>query len=320
MALDTATQKLLATIAALGEKPLHCMTLDEARAFPTRLARGKGTLPADRRQMSSVSDHMIVVPGGGVRVRMLVPRGVVRAVVVYYHGGGWVLGGIEQSELLGRFLADTTGCVVALVDYRLAPEHRFPTAINDAWAALLWVHEHIEQFAGSSVPLIVGGDSAGGTLAAVVTHRARNAGFPRIALQILVYPATDSDFDRDSYLKSENQLLVTRETLMWFWNNYDPTQSARSDTEAVPLHEPNLAELPPAIVVTAEHDPLRDEAIEYADRLRRAGVPVVSRHFEDQMHGFFTLFGALPASRIALEFVADEIAHFLTTTAKEVSR
>jgi acetyl esterase len=296
------------------------MTVDEARAFPTRLARGKGTLPADRREMSSVSDQVIAVSGGNIRVRLLVPRGSVRAVVVYYHGGGWVLGGIEQSELFGRFLADTTGCAVALVDYRLAPEHRFPTAVNDAWAALLWVHEHIERIAGSAVPLIVGGDSAGGTLAAVVTHRAREAAHPRIALQLLVYPATDSNFNRDSYLNSENQLLVTRETIMWFWNHYDPNRSARTDIEAVPLHAPNLAELPPAIVVTAEHDPLRDEAIEYADRLRQAGVAVVSRHYEDQMHGFFTLFGVLPASRSALDFVADEIVHFLTTTAKEISR
>ena len=136
----------------------------------------------------------------------------------------------------------------------------------------------------------------------------------------MVYPATDSNFDRESYLNPENQLLVTRETMMWFWNHYDPTRSARNDIEAVPLQAPSLAELPPAIVVTAEHDPLRDEASEYADRLRREHVQVVSRHYEDQMHGFFTLFGVLPASRSALEFVADEIVHFLTTTAKEISR
>jgi cation diffusion facilitator CzcD-associated flavoprotein CzcO/acetyl esterase/lipase len=298
--LDDATAAFLAALAESGLPPLHELSPQEARAAGARMTELYGSGPEMLR-----TEH---VDCG----RLLVPGERVRGVIVYYHGGGWVLGTLDQFDALGRRLAARTGCAVVLVDYRLAPEHRYPAALDDAWTALEWTAAHLEEIAGGPVPLIVAGDSAGGCLAAVVAQRAREAG-PQIALQVLVYPVTDCDLDRGSYLEPENQLILGRDTMRWFWDLYAPDPAVRSRPDASPLRAADLAGLPPAIVLTAQYDPLRDEGEAYAERLAQAGVRVSRRHFDDQMHTFFMLGDALPGSAEGLDFVVDAIDRELRT-------
>ena len=211
--LDEASTGFIADLAASGLPPLHELTPPEARAAGARMAELYGRGP----RIARVED----VELGPMRLRLLVPSERARGVIVYYHGGGWVLGALDQFDALGRRLAAGTGCAVVLVDYRLAPEHRYPAAVDDAWTALKWTAAKVDEIAGRPVPLIVAGDSAGGCLAAVVAQRSRDAG-PEIALQVLVYPVTDCDLDRGSYLDPENQLIVSRDTMAWFWDHYAP--------------------------------------------------------------------------------------------------
>jgi acetyl esterase len=196
---------------------------------------------------------------------------------------------------------------VVLVEYRLAPEHRYPVAVDDSYAALEWAAGHLAEIAGRpDVPLIVAGDSAGGNLSAVMALRARDRGGPRIDLQVLVYPVTDADFERPSYLDPENQLLLTREAMVWFWDHYLPDPARRAEPDASPLRAANLEGLPPAVVLTAEHDVLRDEGEAYAERLRQAGVAVDLKRHPGQMHGFFT-FLLLPGSERGFQQVVKAI-------------
>jgi cation diffusion facilitator CzcD-associated flavoprotein CzcO/acetyl esterase/lipase len=296
--LDDATAAFLASLAESGLPPLHALAPQEARAAGARMAELYGRGP----RMTRVED----VELDSMRLRLLVPEERARGVIVYYHGGGWVLGGLDQFDALARRLAAGTGCAVVLVDYRLAPEHRYPAAVEDAWAALRWTAANVERIAGGSVPLIVAGDSAGGCLAAVVAQRARAAG-PEIALQVLVYPVTDCDLDRDSYRDPANQLIVGRDTMAWFWDHYAPDAAVRSSPSASPLRAGTLAGLPPAVVLTAEHDVLRDEGEAYAERLAQHGVRVEHRCFDGQMHGFFMLGDVLPGSAAGLDFVVRAI-------------
>ena len=300
MALDEASVALLAQLAATGDGPLHELTPAQARGV---LAARRGQQPPGP-EMTRVRDARVRAAGGTFPVRVLVPGERPRGVIVYFHGGGWVLGGIDDSDLLGRELARRTGCAVVLAGYRLAPEYRYPTAVEDSQAALGWAAGHLADIAGAQVPLIVAGDSAGGNLATVIARRARLAGGPAIAAQVLVYPVTDCDFGTTSYTDPANQLLVSRDAMAWFWDHYAPDRPARLHPDASPLRAPDLAGLPPAIIITAEHDVLRDEGELYATRLLKAGVPVTHRRFAGQLHGFFTMTGVLPGSAAAIEFVA----------------
>jgi acetyl esterase len=308
MALDSATAQFLSELAESGAPPLHELSPEEARAGGPLLAQLFGPGP----EMARVTDERVPTPDGAdFGVRVLVPYGTARSVIIYYHGGGWVLGAISQFDTLGRLLAQQAGAVVVLVDYRLAPEHRYPTAAQDAWQALNWVDEHLERIAGARLPLIVAGDSAGGNLSAVVAQRARAENGPAIALQVLVYPVTDADLDNDSYRDAGNQLLLSRESMVWFWDHYAPDPASRASPDASPLRAADLSGLPPAIVLTAEHDVLRDEGEAYAAKLARAGVLVRQRRFDGQMHGFFTMVNVLPGSAAGLDYVVEQIGELL---------
>ncbi len=303
MALDAETKAFLAQLAAGGGRRVYEMTPDEARAFGETLRALYGAGPDMAR-----TEHVAVrTATGTLPARVLVPHGDVRGVLVWYHGGGWVLGSIEETDTLGRKLAERTGCAVVLVGYRLAPEHRFPTAVEDAYAALQWAHANLERLAGRSAKLIIGGDSAGGNLTAVVAIRARDLNGPPIAVQVLVYPATDTDFDRPSYLAEENQLALSRANVLWFWNHYAPDAGDRRTSVAAPLRTKDLSRLPVTVILTAEHDVLRDEGEAYAQALVGAGVPVTFRRFRGQMHLFFTLVNVLPGAARGLEFVGQAI-------------
>ncbi|GHF35516.1 acetyl esterase [Amycolatopsis bartoniae] len=307
MALDEATQSFLAQMSAAGGSPLHELdpvTARKASALPEELM-GAGP------EMARTEERTLATADGGVLgIRVLVPGDSPAGVVVYYHGGGWVIGDIDQFDTLGKVLADRTGCAVVLVNYRKAPEHPYPAAVEDAWQALNWAHDNLASTAGRTLPLIVAGDSAGGNLAAVMAQRAATRNGPDIALQVLIYPVTDADFDRPSYVDPQNQLLLSRDTMIWFWNHYaEPAR--RTEPEVSPLRADDLSGLPPAVVITAEHDPLRDEGQAYAAALEAAGVPVHHRQFAGQMHGFFTMVNILPGSAAGIDFVATEITGHL---------
>jgi len=308
MAIDAATAGLLTQLAESGRKPLHEMTPDEARGFNAALRDVMGPGP----QIASSRDVTLpAADGGEFTVRVLVPEGEISALLVYYHGGGWVIGNTDDSDHLARVLANRLHAAVVNVDYRLAPEHPYPAAADDAWTALVWANEQMAEIAGNHVPLVVMGDSAGGNLSAVVAQKARDAGGPELAAQVLVYPVTDADLDNATYTDPENQLLLSRDSMVWFWGHYAPDPASRLNPDASPNRTADLTGLAPAIVLTAEHDPLREEGEVYAERLRAAGVPVEFRQFDGQMHGFFTLVGLLPGSADAIDYVSEQLGRQL---------
>jgi acetyl esterase len=248
--------------------------------------------------VASVRDITIPSQAGGMPARVYSPTASASGsasapgVVVYYHGGGWVVGSVNAWDACCRLLAVASGCDVVSVDYRLAPEHVFPAATDDAFDALVWVAS--ADGLANGRPIVVAGDSAGGNLALVTALRARDAGGPPLALQLLVYPVADSDLDRRSYHEYDgDEFIVNRGDMVWFWNHYAPDPADRVNPHASPLRAGDLTELPPAYVITAEHDPLRDEGFECAERLRAARVPVEHRHFGSQIHGFFTFVNVL---------------------------
>jgi len=315
LALDQATLAFLqagAEAAGSDALPMWKMTPADARAAAAALNAGFGSGPA----MHATEEHRLTGwDGGTFRIRVHVPTPAPHSVFVYLHGGGWVLGDLEGYDTLGRQLADKSGAAVVLVEYRKAPEHRFPAAVEDAWTALLWAAANARRLAGPEAPLFVGGDSAGGNLSAVVALRARDNNGPQLAQQILVYPVTDADFTRGSYLEAENQTLLTTEFMQWFWNHYVPNVDDRAHHEASPLRAGSLEGVAPALVITAAHDVLRDEGEAYAERLKEAGVRTEHRRWPGQMHGFFSMVNVLPAAAEAMDFVAETVRAELETEA-----
>lgn len=250
--------------------------------------------------------------GGSFRVRVLAPAGAPSGVVVYFHGGGWVLGDIDlQYDHVARDLVNRTDAVVVLVNYRKAPEHPFPAAIEDGWTALQWVTEHATDLGVAGTRLVVAGDSAGGNIAAVMTQWARDRGGPRIDGQVLVYPVTASDLDLPSFHAPENQQFLDRASMAWFWDRYLPDAEARTSPDASPRLANDLSGLPPALVYLAEYDPLHDDGAAYAEALGAAGVPVALEVAEGQMHGFVQMAGVLPGYETGIALVADHIVRFL---------
>jgi acetyl esterase len=286
VSVNPQARKVLDGRAAAGVPPTWEQTPEEVRAGfgPVREMIGPGP------EVGSVRDIEIPGQAGGMHARVYEPVAAPPGTVVYYHGGGWVLGSVDDWDAVTRALAVASGCRLVSVDYRLAPEHRFPAAIDDAFDALVWVGSTL---AGGR-PLVVAGDSAGGNLAAVAALRARDAAGPALALQLLVYPVTDHDVDRPSYRSYDGrEFIINRADMVWFWDHYTPDPAARSNPYASPLRATDLSGLPPAYIVTAEHDPLRDEGFGYADRLRAARVPVEHRHYGSQIHGFFTMVNVI---------------------------
>ena len=281
-------QQILDGKAASGVPPLWELTPDEARAG---VEANNAMIPAGP-DLESVRDIVIPSQAGGMPARVYSPSSSAPGLVVYFHGGGWVVGSLDEWDSSVRTLAVASGCDVVSVDYRLAPEHVFPAAADDAYDALVWAASADGLAAGR--PVVVAGDSAGGNLAAVAALRARDFGGPPVALQVLVYPVTDCDLDRRSYREYDgDEYIVNRRDMAWFWDRYVPDPATRVNPYASPLRAPGLADLPPTYVVTAEHDPLRDEGFAYADRLRAARVPVEHRHYGSQIHGFFSFTGVL---------------------------
>jgi acetyl esterase len=220
---------------------------------------------------------------------------------VYFHGGGWVVGSVAISDPFCRALANASGCAVMSVEYRLAPEDRYPAAANDAYAATRWSAEHAADLAVDASRIAVGGSSAGGNLAAVVTLMARERGAPPIAFQLLHVPVTDHDFGTPSYRTNARGFGLTRAGMQWFWDHYAPDAKLRDEPYASPLRAKDLSGLPPAHVVTAECDPLRDEGKAYAARLLQSGVPTTYVEYPGMVHGFTSMAMLVPTGRTAID-------------------
>jgi acetyl esterase len=303
MALDEATTGLMAQLAAQGGRPLHEQEPAEVRALGGHLAQLAGPGP----ELASVWEETLAAgDGGSFLVRVLAPANPGR-VILYFHGGGWVTGHIDEFDTLGRRLAERTGSAVVLVNYRKAPEHPYPAAVEDAWTALTWTAGNLSRIAGGPVPVVVAGDSAGGNLAAVLALRARDRSGPPLAAQVLVYPVTDAGLDAPGYRAPENQLLLNRDSMVWFWGHYAPDER-RGEPDASPLRAASHIGLPPALVLLAEYDVLRAEGEAYAGKLAEAGVPVRIEVVPGQMHGFFTMVNILPGHDTGLGLVADFLA------------
>ncbi len=281
-------QQVLDGKAASGAPPLWELSPDEGRA----IVDATGSMIPAGPDLESVRDIVIPSQAGGMPARVYSPSSSAPGLVLYFHGGGWVVGTLDGWDASVRGLAVASGCDVVSVDYRLAPEHVFPAAADDAYDALAWAAS-ASGLAGGR-PIVVAGDSAGGNLAAVSALRARDSGGPPIALQVLVYPVVDHDLDRRSYHEYDgDELIVNRRDMIWFWDHYAPDPGTRVNPYASPLRASSLSGLPAVYLVTAEHDPLREEGFAFAERLRAARVPVDHRHFGSQIHGFFTFTGML---------------------------
>jgi acetyl esterase len=284
MALDPQAAAFLEQIKAIGGPQLHELPVPLAREAMKAMA----TLQAPGEPVANVANRTLPGPTGEIPVRIYTPAGTPPfPVLVYFHGGGWVIGDLETHDATCRTLANAVGCIVVSVDYHLAPEDKFPAAPEDCYAATQWVARNSGTIGGDAQRMAVGGDSAGGNLAAVVSQMARDRGGPPLVFQLLVYPVTDASCDTRSYVDNAEGYLLTRDAMRWFWGHYTRTSADKENAYASPLRAGSLAGLPPALVVTAEYDPLRDEGEAYAERLRAAGVPTKLARYDGMIHGFF---------------------------------
>jgi acetyl esterase len=284
MALDPAIKALLDGMAAAGGPALDALPPVEARAMFDNMP-----LPRRQIELARIENRKIPGPAGEIPVRIYQPQGGgVKPVLVYFHGGGWVIGSLDSYDATCRELAQGAGCVVVSIDYRLAPEHRYPAAPNDCYAGLAWVAANAASLGADAKRLAVGGDSAGGNLSAVVSQMARDQGGPAIRFQLLIYPVTDADFTTPSYAQNAEGYLLTTSAMKWFWGHY-ASDAQRREPYASPLRAKDLSGLPPAWVCTAEFDPLRDEGEAYAKRLQQAGVSTALTRYDGLIHGFISM-------------------------------
>ncbi|MGW5355584.1 alpha/beta hydrolase [Streptomyces sp. NPDC004031] len=294
MPLDPQLQDLRDQRARSGATPLYALSVEQARAADLAAVRASGGSP---RELHEITERTVPGPGGPLPLRIYRPGpGRELPALLYYFGGGWTLGSLDTADLLCRTLAAEAGCLVVGVGYRLAPEHPFPAAVHDCHAGLRWVAEHAAEIGADRARLAVGGDSAGGNLAAAVTLLARADGDLPLAAQVLVYPNTDQLADDGSMRENADPYLFNHHSVAWYTRHYLTGAADAADPLASPLRATDLRGLPPALVVTAEYDPLRDQGEAYARRLAEAGVPVEATRYPGMAHGFFAMAGAVDAA------------------------
>jgi acetyl esterase len=309
MPLDPALKAVLDTMAAAGGPALDALPPVEARKV-------FDNMPLPRREIAvaSVENRRVPGPAGEIPVRIYRPAASgVLPVLLYFHGGGWVIGSLDAYDATCRELCVGARCVVVSVDYRLAPENRYPAAPQDCHAATRWVAQNAASLGVDARRLAVGGDSAGGNLSAVVAQMARDQGGPAIRFQLLIYPVTDADFTRPSYAQNAEGYLLTTSAMRWFWGHYAPSEAQRREPYASPLRAADLSGLPPALVQTAEFDPLRDEGEAYAKRLQDAGVSTTLSRHDGLIHGFVSMGLIAPKAQAAIDEAVGALAKALAS-------
>lgn len=309
MSLDPQIADLIGALDR-GFPPVHTMTGAQARAT----IRSRFVPNSDPEPVGSVTDTHVAGPGGDIAIRIYRPvrDAATLPVVVYAHGGGFVFCDLDSHDGLCRNLTNRTGAVFISVDYRLAPENPWPAAAEDVHAVTAWVADTADVLGIDADRIAVGGDSAGGNLAAVATVMARDRGGPTLAAQLLLYPVIAADFDTESYQRFGAGYYNPKPALQWYWDQYAPNEADRTHPYASPLHA-RLDGLPPAVVVLAGHDPLHDEGVAYADALEAAGVAVTRCPFEGGIHGFMTMPMLGLAHRARAES-SDALAQLLSTS------
>ncbi len=315
MALDPQVQAVLEMVIKSGRPAYHTLSPKDARQLFRETRPASTPTPPE---IGSVKDVIADGPHGPIPLRVYRPRGLdagtALPALVFFHGGGWVIGDLETHDVLCRQLTAEAGIAVIAVDYRLAPEAKFPAAADDAWAATRWVVAHAGRLGIDARRLAVGGDSAGGNLAAVVSLLARDAGAPAIAFQALLYPVTDVGIEWPSYQQLGEGYLLTSQSMRWFIGHYLTSERDAVDWRVSPLRAPSLRGLPPALIVTAEFDPLRDEGEAYARALRAAGVRVDYVCYGGMIHGFVPMGRLIDTGNRAVSHVAASLREALAGT------
>jgi acetyl esterase len=299
--LDPGVRALLASIQSQGFPGWAYLTIEQGRA----MMAGMRPLAGEPEPVALVQD--VLIPGSpDIPARLYVPEGDRPVpVVLYFHAGGWALGTYEDIDTPVRALANQSGCAVLSVNYRLAPEHKYPAAVDDAYSALQWASRNGQEHGFDGHRLAVMGDSVGGTLATVVSLRARDESGPPIRLQVMVYPVLDHDYDTDSYRQFGSDWgVLTRTDMMWFHCHYVSHPDQLDLSYVSPLRSSDLTNLPEALIILPEADPLRDEGLRYAERLRQAGVAAEVRVYPGMVHGFWQLGGVIPQGLTAIEHAA----------------
>lgn len=309
MAVDEVVQTLLETLAEAGGPRFVDLSAPDAREWFAQFRR-----PYDV-PIGAVENRAIAGPGGDIPIRIYTPAEAPAApmpALVYYHGGGWVVGDLDSHDPVCRSLANASACKIVAVDYRLAPEHPWPASPDDCFAATQWVASHADALGVNADQLAVGGDSAGGNLAAAVTQRARAAGGPAIAFQLLIYPALDATLSLPSIEENASGYFLEKVGMEWFYNHYLPDGADPKQPDISPLFADNLTGLPSAYVVTAGYDPLRDEGRAYADKLKAAGVVVDDVLYPTMIHGFFGFQAGVETARGAIKQAGQALNAALT--------
>ena len=303
MPLDPQMQAILDAMPAAGDADLSQVSPEAMR--PAFDSVGP---PGDPQPVAKVENRSVPGPAGEIPVRVYTPEGDGPfPVLMFFHGGGFVLCSLDSHDALARALCNGVGAVVISVDYRLAPEAKFPAGPEDCYAATRWAAENSGEIGGDGSRLAVAGDSAGGNLSAVVSLMAQQRGGPAIAHQLLIYPVTSSATDSPSYRENGEGYFLTKQMMEWFWGHYLVDASAGKDPLASPLLAESLAGQPPATVITAEYDPLRDEGLAYAKRLEEAGVPTRVKNYEGVVHGFLSMFDSVDKGREALDLGCERL-------------
>ena len=299
MPLDPIAAGLLQQIEDMGAPPMNTLAPPDAR----EASAGFIALAGEPEEVAETQELSVPVEGGEIVVTLITPKGLsgTSGCLIYYHGGGWVIGTRETVAPACHALASRGGCKVANVEYRLAPEYKFPTPFNDCYAVFTWLVANAAKYGIDPNKIAVGGDSAGGNLAAAVALRARDEGRENIQLQLLVYPVTNYAFDTASYDENGEGYLLTKDMMVWFWDHYLNGPNDGKNPYVSPLKSNNLAGLPPAVLYTAEFDPLRDEGEAYANKLKEAGVEVHHTRYDGQIHAFFQMGAVFPAASHAYE-------------------
>lgn len=305
MPLDADVEAMLDRLQELGLPEAHEVGVAESRAAYARAPKPTGD------PLTLVEDREVPGPAGPIPVRCYASSAdAPLGTLVFFHGGGWVLSNVDGHDSLARRLAARSGAFVVSVEYRLAPEHPFPAPHDDCWAVTAWLAEHGERWGADPGRLAVGGDSAGGNLAAGVALRARDDGLD-LAHQLLMYPCLDVDFERASYRDNAEGYFLTAANMIWFWDQYVPSEH-REHPYAVPMRAEDVSGVAPALIQTAEFDPLRDEGEAYAEKLRQAGVEVKVSRKDGMIHGFVSMIGALDDARASLGEMGQELRTALT--------